>query len=298
MSSKIKITIQYYNKSITLDLPPNRLIRTLREKAVSYFYPINQSFYMFYQNQDLTHVENKTIGEIFGVKNMVKVKLISSDDKENFPKDIFSNQPKKDCNECNEKKFLNYYCRDCNMFICKDCRIQKRNRHYQHRIIQLFQENEIKKNIELYRQVLQNDLNILKNKVKKLQNLENNEVNSALWKKNLTEKIEKICQLIENKKEEIIKIENPIQDSKEVNEKIRNFKDSLFKEREESSISEDVINDPLIEFSQVNKFDNDLNNYKKTSDIQINNEKIREEIDDVFNTIKNDFEKVCNENNV
>ncbi len=298
MTSKIKITIQYYNKSITLDLPPNRLIRTIREKAVSYFYPINQPFYMFYQNQDLTYVENKTIGDVFGVKNMVKVKLISFDDKENFPKDIFSNQPNKNCHECNEKKFLNYYCRDCNIFLCKDCRIQKRNRHYQHRIIQLFQENEIKKNIELYRQVLQNDLNILKNKVKKLQNLENNEVNSALWKKNLTEKIEKICQLIENKKEEIIKIENPIQDSKEVNEKIRNFKDSLFKEREESSISEDVINDPLIEFSQVNKFDNDLNNYKRTSDIQINNEKIREEIDDVFISIKNDFERVCNENNV
>ena len=298
MSSKIKITIQYYNKSITLDLPSNRLIRTIREKAVSYFYPINQPFYMFYQNQDLTYVENKTIGDVFGVKNMVKLKLISFDDKENFPKDIFSNQPNKNCHECNEKKFLNYYCRDCNIFLCKDCRIQKRNRHYQHRIIQLFQENEIKKNIELYRQVLQNDLNILKNKVKKLQNLENNEVNSALWKKNLTEKIEKICQLIENKKEEIIKIENPIQDSKEVNEKIRNFKDSLFKEREESSISEDVINDPLIEFSQVNKFDNDLNNYKRTSDIQINNEKIREEIDDVFISIKNDFERVCNENNV
>ena len=298
MSSKIKITIQYYNKSITLDLPSNRLIRTIREKAVSYFYPINQPFYIFYQNQDLTYVENKTIGDVFGVKNMVKVKLISFDDKENFPKDIFSNQPNKNCHECNEKKFLNYYCRDCNIFLCKDCRIQKRNRHYQHRIIQLFQENEIKKNIELYRQVLQNDLNILKNKVKKLQNLENNEVNSALWKKNLTEKIEKICQLIENKKEEIIKIENPIQDSKEVNEKIRNFKDSLFKEREESSISEDVINDPLIEFSQVNKFDNDLNNYKRTSDIQINNEKIREEIDDVFISIKNDFERVCNENNV
>ncbi len=81
-------------------------------------------------------------------------------------------------------------------------------------------------------------------------------------------------------------------------EKNRNFKDSLFKEREESSISEDVINDPLIEFSQVNKFDNDLNNYKKTSDIQINNEKIREDIDDVFKSIKSDFEKVCNENNV
>ena len=298
MTSKIKITIQYYNKSITLDLPSNRPIRTLREKAVSYFYPINQTFYMFYQNQDLTFVENKTIGEIFVGKNIVKVKLISSDDKENFPKDIFSNQPKKKCNDCNEIKFLNYYCRDCNFFICKDCRIQKRNRHYQHRTIQLFQENEIKKNIELYRQVLQNDLNILKNKVKKLQYLENNEVNSALWKKNLSEKIEKICQLIENKKEDIIKIENPIQDSKEVNEKIRNFKDCLFKEREESSINENVINDPLIEFSQINKLDNDLNNYKRTSDIQINNEKIREEIDDVFNTIKNDFEKVCNENNV
>ena len=172
MSSKIKITIQYYNKSITLDLPSNRLIRTIREKAVSYFYPINQPFYMFYQNQDLTYVENKTIGDVFGVKNMVKVKLISFDDKENFPKDIFSNQPNKNCHECNEKKFLNYYCRDCNIFLCKDCRIQKRNRHYQHRIIQLFQENEIKKNIELYRQVLQNDLNILKNKVKKLQSLQ------------------------------------------------------------------------------------------------------------------------------
>ena len=298
MSSKIKVTIQYYKKTITLDLPQNRPLRTLREKAVSYFYPINQPFYMFYQNQDLTHIENKSLGEVFGIKNIVTVKLVSVNDKDNFPKDIYSNKPNKYCPECNELKFLNYYCRDCNSFICKECRIIPKNRHYTHRIIQLFKEDEIKKNIELYRQVLQNDLNNLKIQVKKLQNLENNEVNSALWKKNLTEKIEKICQLIENKKEEIIKIENPIQDSKEVNEKIRNFKDSLFKEREESSISEDVINDPLIEFSQVNKFDNDLNNYKRTSDIQINNEKIREEIDDVFISIKNDFERVCNENNV
>ena len=53
MSSKIKVTIQYYKKTITLDLPQNRPLRTLREKAVSYFYPINQPFFMFYQNQDL-----------------------------------------------------------------------------------------------------------------------------------------------------------------------------------------------------------------------------------------------------
>ena len=56
--------------------------------------------------------------------------------------------------------------------------------------------------------------------VKKLETLENNEVNSALWKKILSEKLDKICELIENKKEGIINLENPIQDSKEVNEKI------------------------------------------------------------------------------
>ena len=296
MSSKIKVTIQYYKKSITLDLPPNRPLRTLREKAVSYFYPINQSFIMFYQNQDLTYIEDKTIGEVFGVKNIVTVKLISTNDKDNYPKDIYTNKPKNECLECGEKKFLIYYCRDCNKFMYKECRINRETSHYAHRIIQLFKENEIKKNIELYRQVLQNDLNNLKNQVKKLQNLENNEVNSALWKKILSEKLDKICQLIEEKKEEIVNIDNPIQDSKEVNEKIRDLKESLFKEREESAINEEVINDPLIEFSRINQYDNDLNNYKRTADNQINNEKIREEVDDVFNNISNDFEKSCSEN--
>ena len=180
--------------------------------------------------------------------------------------------------------------------MCKECRINRETSHYAHRIIQLFKENEIKKNIELYRQVLQNDLNNLKNQVKKLQNLENNEVNSALWKKILSEKLDKICQLIEEKKEEIVNIDNPIQDSKEVNEKIRDLKESLFKEREESAINEEVINDPLIEFSRINQYDNDLNNYKRTADNQINNEKIREEVDEVFNSITTDFEKSCSEN--
>ena len=296
MSSKIKVTIQYYKKSITLDLPPNRPLRTLREKAVSYFYPINQSFIMFYQNQDLTYIEDKTIGEVFGVKNIVTVKLISTNDKENYPKDIYTNKPKNECLECGEKKFLIYYCRDCNKFMCKECRINRETSHYTHRIIQLFKENEIKKNIELYKQILQNDLNNLKNQVKKLQNLENNEVNSALWKKILSEKLDKICELIENKKEGIINLENPIQDSKEVNEKIRNLKESLFKEREDAAINEEVIHDPLIEFSRINEFDNDLKNYKNIADTQINNEKIREEVDEVFNSITNDFEKSCSEN--
>ena len=295
-SSKIKVIIQYYKKSITLDLPPNRTLSTLREKAVSYFYPINHPFIMFYQNQDLTYIENKTIGEVFGVKNIVTVKLVSSNDKENFPKDIYSNKPKKTCVECDEQKFLNYYCRDCNKFICKECRISKECKHYIHRIIQLFKENEITKNIELYRQVLQNDLNKLKMQVKKLETLENNEVNSALWKKILSEKLDKICELIENKKEGIINLENPIQDSKEVNEKIRNLKESLFKEREDAAINEEVIHDPLIEFSRINEFDNDLKNYKNIADTQINNEKIREEVDEVFNSITNDFEKSCSEN--
>ena len=296
MSSKIKVTIQYYKKSITLDLPPNRPLRTLREKAVSYFYPINQSFIMFYQNQDLTYIEDKTIGEVFGVKNIVTVKLISTNDKDNYPKDIYTNKPKNECLECGEKKFLIYYCRDCNKFMCKECRINRETSHYAHRIIQLFKENEIAKNIELYRQVLQNDLNKLKMQVKKLETLENNEVNSALWKKILSEKLDKICELIENKKEGIINLENPIQDSKEVNEKIRNLKESLFKEREDAAINEEVIHDPLIEFSRINEFDNDLKNYKNIADTQINNEKIREEVDEVFNSIINDFEKSCSEN--
>ena len=42
--------------------------------------------------------------------------------------------------------------------------------------------------------------------VKKLETLENNEVNSALWKKILNEKLDKICKLIENKKEGIINL--------------------------------------------------------------------------------------------
>ena len=68
MSEKIKITINYFKKSFTIDINRSLKINFLREKALKTFYPISNTFYMFFKNQDLTPLENKSLSEVFGIK--------------------------------------------------------------------------------------------------------------------------------------------------------------------------------------------------------------------------------------
>ena len=114
-------------------------------------------------------VEDKLLGNIFGTRNLIILTI--KENNNNSANIIQNNTPKIFCKECVENQGTNevsYYCRDCNSFICKVCRLNSESgQHYNHSIIQLFDNNDnkgTKRNIELYKQLLMNDINLVKNR--------------------------------------------------------------------------------------------------------------------------------------
>ena len=109
----------------------------------------------FEKKEDLSTVEDKLLGDIFGARNLIilTLKEINSNTK-------LVNSQKKFCKECTTENQgtneISYYCRDCNSFICKSCRLNSESgKHYNHSIIQLFDNTDnkgTKRNVELYKQ--------------------------------------------------------------------------------------------------------------------------------------------------
>jgi hypothetical protein len=299
MSEKIKITINYYKKSITIDINRSLKINFLREKALKTFYPISNTFYMFFKNQDLTPLENKSLSEVFGIKNNININLINYNDYENLPK-ITTKNNLKNCNECNELKELVYYCRECNEFFCKDCRINPENKHYNHNLIQLFNsENSTNKNIELYKHLLISEINNIKNnEIKKIIEYKNECIEADVLKKIINDKIERVIKLLNVKKKGFKELpeEKIVKNSSEVRQKILEIRLGLDNEVNAESLSM-ILKDPLIEFNKYNKWDQDFKEYKNNIDTQIYNYNLSENIIQDCDKLNNALEKNFNEKN-
>ena len=210
----LKIKITYNGKSLTVDVPRNKPFKILREKTQSFFFPLPQNYSYFEKKIDLTPLEDKNLGEIFGTRNLIILTL-----KESNPyiqsKFKESNSAKKQiCAECDNNNEVSYYCRDCNTFICKACRLNEENgKHYSHELVQLFDNNDnkgVKRNVELYKQLLMNDINLIKNKINKCNNLNSNKVDITVYKKILFEKVLLIGKLLYKINEETKKMKKRI----------------------------------------------------------------------------------------
>ena len=250
----IKIKIIYNGKSLTVDVPKNKPFKILREKAHTFFYPLPQNYSFYEKKEELNTVEEKLLGDIFGTRALIilTIKEINSSNNK------LANNQKKFCKECTDNQGTNeisYYCRDCNSFICKSCRLNSESgRHYNHSIIQLFDNSDnkgTKRNVELYKQLLMNDINIVKSKINKCNMLKNNKVDFSVWKKAIFEKVLLIGKLLYKKNEDIKKLEEGqiIKDKSEV-ESIRNDLEYI---RNDNTILE-INNDPLIEFNKINLY--------------------------------------------
>jgi hypothetical protein len=289
----IKIKIIFNGKSLTVDVSKNKPFKILREKAHAFFYPLPQSYSFYEKKIDLSTMEEKLLGDIFGTRNLIILTI-----KENSSSANKLNGTKMFCKECVENQGSNeiaYYCRDCNSFICKNCRLNSESgKHYNHSIIQLFDNNDnkgTKRNVELYKQLLMNDINIVKNKINKCMAINNNKVDFSSLKKTLFEKVLLIGKLLYKKNEEIEKIEEEqiIKDKTEV-ETIRNDLEFI---RNDNNILE-ISNDPLIEFNKINEFDKKLMVFNNKLNSQINNSKIKTQIITTEKNVENLFDKINN----
>lgn len=269
----IKIKILYNGKNLTVDVAKNKPFKILREKAHAFFYPLPQNYSFYEKKEELNNVEEKLLGDIFGTRTLI-ILTIKEINTNNIKLD---NNQKKFCKECTDNQGSNeisYYCRDCNSFICKICRLNSESgRHYNHSIIQLFDNNDnkgTKRNVELYKQLLMNDINIVKSKINKCNSFKNNKVDFSVWKKTIFEKVLLIGKLLYKKNEDIKKLEEGqiIKDKGEV-ETIRNDLEYI---RNDNTILE-INSDPLIEFNKINVFDKKLMEFNNKLNTQIKNNK-------------------------
>ena len=289
----IKIKIIYNGKSLTVDVPKNKPFKILREKAHAFFYPLPQNYSFFEKKEEMNEVEEKLLGDIFGTRNLIilTIKEINNNlNNNNKLNKIFC----KECTDNQSQNEISYYCRDCNSFICKSCRLNSESgKHYNHSIIQLFDNNDnkgTKRNIELYKQLLMNELNIIKNKINKCNSANNNKIEFSVWKKAIFEKVLLIGKLLYKKNEEIAKIEENqiIKDKTEV-EAIRNDLEYI---RNENNILE-INNDPLIEFNKINEFDKKLLAFNNKLNVQIKNNKIASQIENTEIQVENLFNNLA-----
>ena len=289
----IKIKIIYNGKSLTVDVPKNKPFKILREKAHAFFYPLPQYYSFFEKKEEMNEVEEKLLGDIFGTRNLIilTIKEINNNlNNNNKLNKIFC----KECTDNQSQNEISYYCRDCNSFICKSCRLNSESgKHYNHSIIQLFDNNDnkgTKRNIELYKQLLMNELNIIKNKINKCNSANNNKIEFSVWKKAIFEKVLLIGKLLYKKNEEIAKIEENqiIKDKTEV-EAIRNDLEYI---RNENNILE-INNDPLIEFNKINEFDKKLFAFNDKLNVQIKNNKIASQIENTEIQVENLFNNLA-----
>ena len=291
----IKIKIIYNGKNLTVEVPKNKPFKILREKTHAFFYPLPQNYSFFEKKVELNMVEDKLLGDIFGTRNLIILTIKEINNNSSLHK--LKNNEKKICKECNNNEGggneISYYCRDCNSFICKNCRLNSENgKHYNHSIIQLFDNSEnkgTKRNVELYKQILMNELNIVKNKISKCNSINNNKVDFTVWKKAIFEKVLFIGKLLYKKNEDMEKIpeEQIIKDKTEV-ESIRNDLEYI---RNDNNIVE-INNDPLIEFNKINDFDKKLMVFNNKLNKQIKNNKILTQIENTEMQVEGLFDNL------
>ena len=293
----LKIKITYNSKSLTVDVPRNKPFKILREKTQSFFFPLPQYYSYFEKKTDLTPFEDKNLGEIFGTRNLIILTLKESNPYMQSKAKELNSEKKQICPECENNNEVSYYCRECNTFICKPCRLDEENgKHYSHELVQLFDNNDnkgVKRNVELYKQLLMNDINLIKNKINKCNNINSNKVDITVYKKILLEKVLLIGKLLykineetkKNEKEEIIKDKSDI-------EKIRN--DLEFIRNDDTIVA--INNDPLIEFNKINEFDKQLIDINAKMKEQIHNNNIMLMIENTENKVESLFNDLINNN--
>lgn len=291
----IKIKMIYNGKTVTVELPKNKPFKLLREKAYHFFYPFPQNYIFYEKKMPLNINEDKSFGNIFGTRNSI---ILTIKETNNNLIDNQNNFIKKICKECQQEKENEtfYYCRDCNLFICKSCRLNSESgKHYEHSIVQLFEINDskgIKRNIELYKQILMNDMNYLREKIKECKIINNSKVDIITWKKKLHEKILIIGNLLFKKNEH----RNKIEESEVIKDKseIQNIRFDIENIKNEYNI-EEINKDPLIEINKINRFDQKLITFGTNLDKQIKNEKINDDIISMKNNVEQLFDDLIND---
>ena len=152
----------------------------------------------------------------------------------------------KNCKNCIKNK-TNYFCRNCNAFICSYCLNKK---HKNHSLLEIDLEDE-KLNIEKYRNELINNFNSAINNLDNLDNVKKAEISADDWRYIYNRAINKLSNLSKIKLEKIKKCNNN-ENNKENN--YNDFKNKFMEEKNNiNSIAISIKEDPFKLFKKINE---------------------------------------------
>ena len=160
LKKKLIVNLEYQGRKITVEIPPYRQIKYLKEIAKNSFYILNSKISLLYQHRDIIEHEESLIGDYFKKKSQVSIKVTINHKQNgnNLKNDMitFLNYQKINlkCQIC-KFNYIENYCRTCKQFICNQCRLN--NLHESHKSIQVNIDNLID-SVRLYAITLQSEI--------------------------------------------------------------------------------------------------------------------------------------------
>ena len=251
---KIKFTLVYNGLEVDLTVNKEFNLSFIYSEAYNFF-KLKRRFKLQYKNKDLTPFLDYQIGVFF--KNLSNVHLLvkesdiyirnnklnksnSQNNIRSLKNKIFPNlNNRMICFEC-KNNLVNYFCRNCGVFICNECKLKKDNKHNIHRTVILYHE-DLKKSAMLYKNLVYVDLEDSKNSHKNsLLNVNNCDANIENLHYKLIQKFHVLISKIASIKKKILNVDLFIQ------EKNSNIIDinNRFKEIQDINIDEMGIHSP------------------------------------------------------
>ena len=221
--SKLEIVLSYNGKKETISIDNKENISSIKEKIYILFYPIQGQFLLMYKNKDISPFEDIPLYKYF--KNLMKVSItiepISStiiqnqnNSFNNSFKDLIigknetslenANQSQlplvqKDrmlCNDCHNK-LINYFCRNCNLFLCKNCSEKYSSLHRNHSKV-IINVSQIEKSAKNYKEIVSKECFLSGKKVEEYNRNNNNNIGNN---ENNNNKVNELNNIINNNNE-------------------------------------------------------------------------------------------------
>lgn len=297
---KMKFTLVYNDTTIPIIVHRNKLINYLLNQAYTLF-NIKGSFVLFYKNKDLTPYYEKEIGSYFKtlrhVHILIKDKHISHKISKSLPSinryaEVLT-QSKRALSKCSQCKVykINFYCRDCGVFLCKNCRMNKETKHYSHRTVTLYPEN-LNKSAILYREVVNGDLYEALNAKNQMNNIKENDIDIEQLTDSLQNKLDILFQTLEKYQKSSIDIDKYSYSkdniTKEINDTVQVVK-HLYHNEHNILTSFEIINQMESKISNYTSINSKLSQWDKiNSTIEESLKKVERKIYSVLSTALNE----------
>ena len=294
---KIKFTLVYNGLEVDLTVNKEFNLSFIYSEAYNFF-KLKRRFKLQYKNKDLTPFLDYQIGVFF--KNLTNVHLLvkesdiyirnnklnksnSQNNIRSLKNKIFPNlNNRMICFEC-KNNLVNYFCRNCGVFICNECKLKKDNKHNIHRTVILYHE-DLKKSAMLYKNLIYVNLEDTKNSHKHNipLNIDNCEVDVEYLNKKLIEKFHNFLSKISNIKNKLINIDY-YNEEKELSINDINNNIKLI----QNVNIEDQDNNLGQKFRELNQFDKNISRYHGLSEKINIFEKVGEKLNNYLERLDN-----------